>query len=50
MVSIELDELKIQLQELLDTEIVRLSNSPQRASILFGKKKNNTLKLCIDHK
>jgi hypothetical protein len=34
MVPTELAELKIQQQELLDKEFVRLSNSPQGASIL----------------
>jgi hypothetical protein len=50
MLPTELAELKIQLQELLDKEFIRLSNSLQGASILFGKKKDDTLKLCIDHK
>jgi hypothetical protein len=45
----ELTELKIQLQELLDKEYIRLSVSPWGAPILFVKKKYGTLRLCIDY-
>jgi hypothetical protein len=44
-----LDELKIQLQELLDKGFIRPSNSPWGAPILFVKKKDGTLRLCIDY-
>jgi hypothetical protein len=46
----ELDELKIQLQELLDKGFIRPSNSPWGAPILFVKKKDGTLRLCIDYR
>jgi hypothetical protein len=46
----ELTELKIQLQELLDKEYIRLSVSPWGAPILFVKKKDGTLRLCIDYR
>jgi hypothetical protein len=45
----ELDELKIQLQELLDKGFIRSSNSPWGAPVLFVKKKDGTLRLCIDY-
>jgi len=48
--SYGLAELKIYLQELLDTRFICLSSSPWGASILFVKKKDNTLKLCIDYR
>jgi hypothetical protein len=46
----ELTELKIQLQELLDKEYIRPSLSPWGAPILFVKKKDETLRLCIDYR
>eukprot|EP00253_Pinus_taeda_P011376 PITA_11376 len=45
----ELTELKIQLQELLDKEYIRPSVSPWRAPVLFVKKKDGTLWMCIDY-
>jgi hypothetical protein len=41
-------KLKIQLQQLLDKEYIRPSVSPWGALILFVKKTNKTLRLCID--
>ena len=46
----ELTELKIQLQELLDKEYIRPSVSPWGAPVLFVKKKDKTLILCIDYR
>ena len=46
----ELTELKIQLQELLDKEYIRPSVSPWGAPVLFVKKKDSTLILCIDYR
>ena len=46
----ELDELKIQLQELLDKGFIRPNNSPWEAPVLFVKKKDGTLRLCIDYR
>jgi hypothetical protein len=43
-------ELKIQLQELLDKEYIGPSVSPWGAPILFVKKKDGTLRLCIDYR
>ena len=50
MAPVELQELKVQLQELLDKGFIRLSTSPWGAPVLFAKKKNKTLRLCIDYR
>ena len=50
MASIELQELKVQLQKLLDKGFIRPSTSPWGAPILFAKKKGKTLRLCIDYR
>ena len=47
---VELQELKIQLQELLDKGFIRPSTSPWGTSIFFSKKKDKTLRLCIDYR
>ena len=49
MALAELKELKIQLQELLDKGFIRPSVSPWGAPVLFVKKKDGTLRLCIDY-
>ena len=49
MTPIELKELRVQLQELLDKGFIRLSTSPWGAPVLFTKKKDKTLRLCIDY-
>ena len=49
MVSIELQKLKVQIQELLDKGIIRPSTSPWGTPVLFAKKKEKTLELCIDY-
>ena len=43
-------ELQIQLQELLDKGFIRPSVSPWGAPVLFVKKKDGTLRLCIDYR
>jgi len=50
MAPAELAELNIQLQELLNKGFIRSSNSPWGAPMLFVKKKDGTLRLCIDYK
>ena len=50
MASIELQELKVQIHELLDKGFIRLSTSPWGALVLFTKKKDKTLRLCIDYR
>ena len=49
MASTELKELKIQLQELMDKRFIRPSVFPCVAPVLFVKKKNGTLRMCIDY-
>ena len=46
----ELAELKIQLQELLDKGYVRPSSSPWGCPAIFVKKKDKTLRLCVDYR
>eukprot|EP00253_Pinus_taeda_P019990 PITA_19990 len=46
----ELTELKMQLQELLDKEYIHPSVSPWGAPVLFVKKKDGTLWMCIDYR
>ena len=50
MAPLELKELKLQLQELLEKGFIRLSVSPWGAPVLFVKKKDGTLRLCIDYR
>ena len=50
MASTELQELKVQLQELLDIGFIRPSTSPWGAPVLFAKKRDKTLRLCIDYR
>jgi hypothetical protein len=46
----ELAELKLQLQELLDKGFIRLSASPWGCPALFVKKKEESLRLCVDYR
>ena len=46
----ELLDLKMQLQELLEKKYIRPSVSPWGAPIMFVKKKDGTLRLCIDYR
>eukprot|EP00253_Pinus_taeda_P001689 PITA_01689 len=46
----ELTELKMQLQELLEKNYIRPSVSPWGAPVLFVKKKDGTLRMCIDYR
>ncbi|KAL5815789.1 hypothetical protein ACOSQ3_024167 [Xanthoceras sorbifolium] len=50
MAPAELKELKIQLQELLEKGFIRPSVSPWGAPVLFVKKKDGSLRLCIDYR
>ena len=50
MAPTELKELKTQLQELLDTGFIRPSVSTWGAPVLFVKKKDGTLRMCIDYR
>ncbi|GJT57279.1 putative nucleotidyltransferase, ribonuclease H [Tanacetum coccineum] len=46
----EMKELMSQLQELLDKGFIRPSSSPWGAPILFVKKKDGSMRMCIDYR
>ncbi|KAM1131788.1 hypothetical protein ACFX19_046971 [Malus domestica] len=50
MTHTELRELKTQLQELVEKGFIQPSTSPWGAPVLFMRKKDGTLRLCIDYK
>ncbi|XP_068319493.1 uncharacterized protein [Pyrus communis] len=50
MAPAELRELKVQLQELVDKGFIQPSTSPWGALVLFVRKKDGTLRLCIDYR
>ncbi|KAL0553911.1 hypothetical protein IC582_007815 [Cucumis melo] len=50
MAPAELKELKVQLQDLLDKGFIRPSVSPWGAPVLFVKKKDGSMRLCIDYR
>nr|GFB71414.1 putative reverse transcriptase domain-containing protein [Tanacetum cinerariifolium] len=50
MAPIELKELKDQLQELLERGFICPSVSPWGAPVLFVKKKDGSMRLCIDYR
>ncbi|GKV34371.1 hypothetical protein SLEP1_g42748 [Rubroshorea leprosula] len=49
MAPAELKELKVQLEELLEKGFIRPSVSPWGAPMLFVKKKDGSMRLCIDY-
>ena len=50
MAPAELKELKEQLQKLINKSFIRPNTSPWGASVLFIKKKDGSLRLCIDYR
>lgn len=50
MASTELRKLKEQLQELLDRGFIWPSVSPWGVPVLFLKKKDESMRLCIDYR
>ena len=50
MAPLELRELKVQLQDLLDKGFIRPSTSPWGAPVLFVKKKDGSLRMCVDYR
>ena len=47
---LELNELKLKLQDLIDKNYIRPSVSRWGTPVLFVKKKDGTLCLCIDYR
>ena len=50
MAPIEMKELMAQLQELLDKKVIQPSVSPWGVPVLFVKRKDGSLRLCIDYR
>ncbi|XP_050886811.1 uncharacterized protein LOC127092070 [Lathyrus oleraceus] len=50
MSAVELAELKSQLEDLLDKKFIRPSVSPWGAPVLLVKKKEGTMRLCVDYR
>ena len=50
MAPAELKELKEQLKDLLDKGFIRPSKSPWGAPVLFVRKKDGSLRMCIDYR
>ncbi|KAL0378531.1 UNVERIFIED_CONTAM: Retrovirus-related Pol polyprotein from transposon.6 [Sesamum radiatum] len=50
MAPVELQELKKQIEELLEKGFIRPSTSPWGAPVLFVKKKDGSMRLCIDYR
>ena len=50
MSPVELVELKKQIQELLAKGFIHPSSSPWGCSALFVKKKDDTLRMCVDYR
>ena len=49
MASLKLEELRKQLNELLDAGFIQPSKAPYGASVLFQRKHNGSLRMCIDY-
>jgi hypothetical protein len=50
MAATELAELKKQLNELEQKGYIKPSSSPWGASVLFVKKKDGSMRLCVDYR
>jgi len=50
MSTSELGELKKQLEELLEKQFIRPSVSPWGAPVLLVKKKDDSMRLCVDYR
>ncbi|KAL0345764.1 UNVERIFIED_CONTAM: Transposon Tf2-12 polyprotein [Sesamum radiatum] len=50
MAPVELQELKKQLEELLEKGFIQPSTSPWGARVLFVKKKDGSMRLCVDYR
>ena len=49
MAPVELKELKVQMEGMVNKRFVRSSTSPWGAPVLFVKKKDGSMRLCIDY-
>ena len=49
LAPVKLKELKLRLQDLLEKGFIHPSESPWGSSVLFIKKKDGTLQLCVDY-
>ena len=50
MAPAKLKELKVQMEEMVNKGFVRPSTTPWGASVLFVKKKDGSMRLCIDYR
>jgi len=50
MIPAELKELRKQLQDLLDKGFICASTFPWGAPVLFVKKKDGSMRLCVDYR
>ena len=50
LAPLEMKELRTQLQKLQGKSFIRPSHSPWEASVLFVKKKDEMLRMCIDYR
>ncbi|XP_044510183.1 uncharacterized protein LOC123228802 [Mangifera indica] len=50
MGPMELEELRKQLDELLDAGFIQPSKAPYGAPVLFQRKKDGTLRMCVDYR
>ena len=50
MAPAELKELKVQMEEMVNKGFVRSSTSPRGALVLFVKKKDGSMRLCIEYR
>ena len=46
----ELVELRKQLNELLDAGLIQPSKAPYGAPVLFQKKRDGTMRMCVDYR
>ena len=47
---VELEEHKKQLEELIEKRFIKSSTSPWEALVLFAKKKDGSMRMCIDYR
>jgi len=50
MSAVELDELKKQLDDLVASGFIQPSKSPFGAPVLFVKKKDGSMRMCVDYR